>query len=138
MVSLKKEQPVREYTPEHLMDEEEAVRRFCPPRESNENPIVTTVVTTDDDADNLPIEKSDSKPKQSSNLRKILMLMVRGYCLLVCIISMIVGFVHGAEALSTDGFGLSVIAEMFPFVFISASASLVPTLMRVLLDYRRW
>lgn len=34
MVSLKKDQHIREYTPEHLMDEEEAVRRFCPPRES--------------------------------------------------------------------------------------------------------
>ena len=33
-VSLKKEQHIREYTPEHLMDEEEAVRKFCPPRES--------------------------------------------------------------------------------------------------------
>ncbi len=134
MVSLKKESYTREYTPEHLMDEEEAVRRFCPPRESNENPIVPTVVTTGNDVDNLLIEKSDSKPKQSSDLREILMLMFRGFCLLVCIISMIVGFVHGAEALLTDGLGLSVIAEMFPFAFISASASLVPTLIRVLLE----
>lgn len=37
MVSLKKESYTREYTPEHLMDEEEAVRRFCPPRDESVN-----------------------------------------------------------------------------------------------------
>ena len=33
-VSLKKTKSVREYTHEHLIDEEKAVRTFCPPRES--------------------------------------------------------------------------------------------------------
>lgn len=32
-VSLKKTPAIREYTPVHLMDEEEAVRIFCPRRE---------------------------------------------------------------------------------------------------------
>lgn len=56
-VSLKKSPVIREYTPEHLMDEEEAVRKFCPPRESGENSIVPIVITKDD----LPIEKSEAE-----------------------------------------------------------------------------
>ena len=34
MVSLKKEPQIREFTPVHLMDEDEAIRTYCPPREN--------------------------------------------------------------------------------------------------------
>lgn len=33
-ISLKKETQIREISPVHLLDEEEAVRQFCPPRSS--------------------------------------------------------------------------------------------------------
>ena len=49
MVSLKKEQHVREYTPEHLMDEEEAVRTFCPPEVLN--PTQLSIPSSDTAAD---------------------------------------------------------------------------------------
>jgi len=49
MVSLKKEPQIREVTPVHLMDEDEAVRIYCPPRENVENDIKISVKQEDND-----------------------------------------------------------------------------------------
>ena len=56
MVSLKKEQHIREYTPEHLMDEEEAVRKFCPPRDDSVNRAEISVKKNDES--NINFKKS--------------------------------------------------------------------------------
>lgn len=65
MVSLKKEPkepPIREVTPVHLMDEDEAVRIYCPPRENTENDIKISVKQADNDL--LPAVKDKDKPQE--------------------------------------------------------------------------
>lgn len=143
MVSLKKEPRVREYTPEHLMNEEEAVRRLCPPRESAAKADSVEIrvekehgeIVTLDEADNLPTEESNSKPKRS---REILMLVVQIICFLGSFASMFAGVERGVQAILTNNsLSLSVIAEVLPFAVISASISCIPTLIRMLLNCRR-
>lgn len=60
---LKKEQQVREYTPVHLMDEEEAVRTYCPPKETPiAEDVKKTIKQNDEDLLSAVNEKHNDKP----------------------------------------------------------------------------
>ncbi len=61
MVSLKKEPQIREVTPVHLMDEEEAVRIYCPPRDE------IKISVKQADIDLLPAIKDNAKPQEINN-----------------------------------------------------------------------
>ena len=62
MVSLKKEPKLREITPVHLMDEEEAVRTFCP--QKAETTSTVDILVKQQDKKELPaeIENCENKP----------------------------------------------------------------------------
>ncbi len=62
MVSLKKEPQIREITPIHLIDEDEAIQIYCPPRESTENDIKISVKQADNDL--LPAVKDKDEPQE--------------------------------------------------------------------------
>lgn len=61
MVSLKKEPQIREVTPVHLMDEEEAIRTYCPPRAEAANNIEIVVKQADEKL--LPAVKTNRENK---------------------------------------------------------------------------
>lgn len=60
MVSLKKTQ-IREVTPVHLMDEEEAVRTYCPPK--TETTSTVEILINKPDKKELPAVKHNAIPE---------------------------------------------------------------------------
>ena len=97
MVSLKKEPQIIEVTPVHLMDEEEAVRTYCPPKTEATSSVEILVKQSDEKE--LPAVKEDCDSKTEKNrsyydfavvdlVEKILMcLVIIGVCgvaLLMC------------------------------------------------------
>lgn len=83
---LKKEQQVREYTPVHLMDEEEAVRTYCPPKESPVTEDVKIIVKQNDGDLLLTInEDCDNKPVKYVDPGRILSLIFDCLMIFICI-----------------------------------------------------
>ena len=145
MVSLKKEQHVREYTPEHLMDEEKAVRMFCPPRESaakaeekeaEEAKEVLKILIEKERSEIVTLDE-ENPPQTKSKISSIEIFLIVIFIMYGAVIlgSLFMGIKFLVEFLSTGNLELLIRAFLFAIVGASMSFTL-PLILRLLNCWR--